>query len=324
MTQDQLVAPCPLQRHAIEVVLLDESECGVSDVQVELRGPDARVLSDLTGVDGSVRFDGLPSGSYTIGLPELDREAWSPLRQAALPPGLAASSGDAPWAAPAAAIAAAPLLHRTEPGDCLSSIALRYGFFPDTIWAESPNQALPKDRSQGWTLKPGDRIQIPAKRPGELTAAVGQRYVLRRRGVPEILRLRFLDVHGAARAGVAYLFAVRAASGDPIADRTGKTDGQGFLSEPIPPDAIDGQIQLQSGDGVEIYDYKLGTVDPNSECSGWMARLWNLGFQWTVRDAPDPDQLKEMLSAFQVLNNLPVTGEPDEATRGKLETLHLS
>ena len=98
--------------------------------------------------------------------------------------------------------------------------------------------------------------------------------------------------------------------------RTGTTDADGRINEPMKPNAKNAQLTIQVGDNIETYKLNLGSVDPLSEDSGIQQRLQNLGFG-TAAGGPS-----QTLRAFQRKFGLPVTGQIDDATRNKLKSLH--
>ena len=47
-----------------------------------------------------------------------------------------------------------PKQHKVRQGECISSIAIRYGFAPDTIWQDGSNAALRSLREDKNVLHP--------------------------------------------------------------------------------------------------------------------------------------------------------------------------
>ncbi len=98
---DSAVLPC--QKHAIEIVVWNESDQPLAHIPVELRRP-MQVSRSKTDSSGLVRFDGLPDESYQYTLPTLDADAWEQIRETNVATG---NGPDAQWTS-AAVKAAAP------------------------------------------------------------------------------------------------------------------------------------------------------------------------------------------------------------------------
>jgi hypothetical protein len=209
--------------------------------------------------------------------------------------------------------------HRVLQGECMSSLGAQYGFHPNTLWGHPENAALRELRGDPNILAEGDDVFIPDKRIHEVPAGTGRRHVFRRLGFTTVYRVRFLTYDGKPRAGLAYRFTVDGST------RTGKTDGDGALSEPIAPDARRAKLVLfaRSGEGddeeqwEEHYDVALGHLDPVTVVSGVQARLTGLGFPCRVTGELNATTV-EALSQFQQSAGLEVTGQPDDPTRAAL------
>jgi hypothetical protein len=214
---------------------------------------------------------------------------------------------------------------RIEPGDCLAKIAFELGYAKDTIWNFGPNEALKTTRKNKYILQPGDILQIPPRRPKQIAAQVAKCYTLRLTDVPEILRVRFVTFSLKPRANSPYLLHIESASGSIIPDRKGSTDGAGFLIESIPPDAISAEVWFGTGQFREIYQIDLGQVNPLDSTAGIQSRLRNLSYLDNCVATGKLDELTiAALKRFQSDNQLPATGQPDAATRAKLEEVFLS
>lgn len=202
-------------------------------------------------------------------------------------------------------------VYTVQEGDCLSSIAFQYGFFPDTIWNDSANRGLKELRKDPNTLYPGDEVTIPDLRVTEQSQPDGKRHRFRRRGVPEKFRLR-LDYAGCPRAHLEYTLDI---DGRLI---HGETDQDGMLEIDIPPDAVSGVLRI--GDQEE-YQFQFGTLPPASELEGLVRRLVNLG--WLDDDQTEDDEaIRQATADFQRHAGLPATGQPDNATNQKLAEAH--
>src|ERR1044071_5899827 len=202
-----------------------------------------------------------------------------------------------------------PHIHVVDDGDCLESIAFRYGLRPQTIWEHSDNEALRALRASPHVLRPGDKVYVPDLRRKDVAAQTGARHRFRRCSVPAKLRLRFDDA-GEARAGIAYTLSI-----DGGAPLDGSTDGDGRLEQWLPPDAQNGVPVLESG---EAYALRFGTLRPDDRGDGICARLANLGYG----EIADDISLEAALLTFQHDQKLEETGIADEATLARLRQVH--
>ena len=203
--------------------------------------------------------------------------------------------------------------HVVTNGECFTSIAHRYGFFWKTLWDHPENEKLKEKRKDAFTLSPGDVVHIPDVEPVEYTCATGKTHEFRRKGVPARLRVQLFDFTGEPRADEAYELEV---DGKKIAEGQ-KTDGEGWVDHPIPPDALQGKLRLVEDD--EVYHLLLGHLRPIEEVIGIKMRLLNLGFfDGKLNDEID-DALVSALIEFQVGNGLEPTGEIDGPTRNAIK-----
>ena len=234
-------------------------------------------------------------------------------------------------------------------GDCLHSIALGRGLIWSTIWNHPSNSALKSLRKDPNILKEGDPLFIPDLELKQEPRGADQKHTFKRKGVPTILKLRILDYEyeqtppppppalpqrgrhvtdddpepaqvkqkEVPRANVPYSLVV---DGTLI---TGNTDGDGVVLERIPPGATQGTLTIEPGTLKEtVIPLQLGFLNPQTEISGVKHRLSNLGFNCGDQtDEATPD-FEEGLKVFQQRNQLPVTGQPDDATKSKLKQAH--
>jgi hypothetical protein len=175
-----------------------------------------------------------------------------------------------------------PIEHIIQPGDCLTSIAAKYGFRRDTIWQSAENQQLRSIRSDPSLLAPGDKVVIPDLRPLECDAATGQRHQFKCLIEPAYVCLRLLDAQLKPRANLAYTLHFQGKT------RSGNTDGNGVIKEKIPPH-LESAILVIEGDEPESYDVKLGWLDPLETPASAAQRLANLGaVKEVTADPQDP------------------------------------
>lgn len=203
-----------------------------------------------------------------------------------------------------------PKTHIVRLGDCIESIALRYGFFPNTIWLDDANAALREKRTDPHVLEPGDEVIVPDKAPKSVAVATGKKWTFRRNGVPAKFRT-VLEKDGEPRADVSYRLTVGAR------EYEGTTGADGLIEHWIDPDAKLAELFV---DGTAI-SIRLGELRPVSEDEGVFARLENLGY---IVFPEDPPSVRATVRLFQKSEGLPVTGELDEATRERLRVVHRS
>jgi hypothetical protein len=198
-------------------------------------------------------------------------------------------------------------------GDSIPSIAADNGFFWETIWNHPENAQLKAKRKSPNQLVPGDEVFVPELRQKWVSKGVDGTHKFKRKGVPARLKIQ-LKLLGEPRANEPYVLEL---DGRQI---KGTTDGNGMVDQFIPPNARGGRLIL--GGGKEIIPVRIGHLNPIEEISGVKQRLNNLGYQCGSEDDELDPRTRVALKAFQAEHGLPVTGEPDAATKAKLRELH--
>jgi len=201
--------------------------------------------------------------------------------------------------------------YTVQGGDCISSIAWQFGFFPDTLWNHPGNAALKSKRKDPNVLLPGDTVFVPDKRPREEDAATNKTHTFKAKGVPAVFKLCLLR-DGKPRANEKYVLNIDGKLFE------GSTDGGGNLEHAILPDAKEGKLTLS--DGQEEYELKLGHLDPIDEVRGIQARLRSLGFYSGDLGDEMNAATRGALAAFQKSKGLSSTGAPDQATKEALKS----
>ena len=204
--------------------------------------------------------------------------------------------------------------HTCRKGDCITSISAAYGHFWDVVWNDPGNAKLKELRRHPNLLMEGDIVRIPPIRPRTFPLNTGTRHRFRRKGIPAILRLRFTDFDQ-PRRDLPYKLLV-----DDIQVKEGILDADGQLEARINPEAKKAVVLL--GNPPEKHEFLLGHVPPVTEIPGLHTRLVNLGYAAGTVDDSMTDELRKALRRFQRDRGLAETGEPDEATREKLEEVH--
>ncbi len=206
--------------------------------------------------------------------------------------------------------------YKVKDGDCVTSIAKEFGYHWETLWNDPANGPLKQLRVDPNVLKPGDILYIRNKKEKEDPCAAEQRHRFRLLGQPAMLRLRVLN-EDVPRANQAYKLVV----GDNVYE--GVTDPQGKLEHPIPNNAKKAMLAITDEHGAQdVYELKLGGIDPVRDIAGAQQRLFNLGFDPGPIDGMMGPQTESALRSFQKKHNLTETGRLDQPTGAKLVQEH--
>lgn len=239
-----------------------------------------------------------------------------------------------------------PIDHTVRSGECINSIAARYGFFWETIWDDGANADLRSKRSNPDHLLPGDVVVIPALRMKEESRATEAKHRFRRKGVPIELVVRLLkdpsehrvvalepDRNDPGNYDDAPKILEEEPEPEPEANEayeltvdgeifTGDTDGDGVLRAQIPPTVGRGRLVLRKGtDDERVIILNLGGMAPVNTVLGASKRLMNLGYACRPADEINP-AIKAAISSFQFDQGKDETGELDDETRDLLVQAH--
>ena len=102
----------------------------------------------------------------------------------------------------------------------------------------------------------------------------------------------------------------------------GETSGEGLIDIEVPATATTGSLLLRDGDSEEQHTIRIGHLDPDGATTGVQARLNNLGFSAGAVDGDEGERTRAAIAAFQVSQDLSVTGVVDADVRAKLKELH--
>lgn len=207
-----------------------------------------------------------------------------------------------------------PTNYVVKSGDCISSIAFEFGFFPDTIWNHPSNAELKNNRKDPNTLCAGDTVVVPDKREKVVSKPTAQVHKFRLSNTPAVCSLQLFD-QDEYRANESYELEVDGVK------RIGKTNAEGVLRVSIPPNARVGKLTMGEGENKTEFDLRFGYIEPPTETRGVQARLKNLGFYCRINGRMD-DDTRQALLEFQAASGLQETGEIDQATQQKLDELH--
>jgi N-acetylmuramoyl-L-alanine amidase len=214
-------------------------------------------------------------------------------------------------------------VHPVLPGECLVSIADRYGFGDlRAIHAHPENAELRRKRPDPHALLPGDSVVIPAKEMKAETCASGRRHLLRVRRPRAWLRLLLRDADGTPMAGKKFWLAIGPSGFG------GRTNERGLVELEIPPQAKLGELVVWMDDEdlqaeVLIVPLRFGTLPPIDSGAGIQARLTSLGYS-CAGDPPGESgpAARTALRAFQRDHGLGDSGSVDEPTLEKLRAVY--
>ena len=198
-------------------------------------------------------------------------------------------------------------------GDSIPSIAHDSGHFWETLWNLPANADLKNKRKNPNILAPGDEVTVPPIRVKDFSCATDSRHPFKRKGVPAKLKMQ-LFLMGEPRRNEPYTLILD----DDVVK--GTTDGDGNLEHFIKPNAKGGVLRLNGGK--EEYPVRVGHLNPIDNISGVKQRLNNLGFNCGDESDDKTEQFSQAITQFQGENGLKQTGNIDDATKAKLESLH--
>jgi hypothetical protein len=207
--------------------------------------------------------------------------------------------------------------HKVVQGDCIESIAAKYGLEPDAIWEHADNASLREQRS-GFALLPGDVVFVPDRREKSLSVATSRSHTVTLKIPKTLVHIRFLDVDDEPRKDIPYTLEIDGVEFE------GTTTADGEVKHEIRADARGGTLTLNPGQGAdeEIYTVKLGHLDPIEETSGVQARLLHLGFYDGEVDGQPGARTRDAILEFQRAHELSDTGELDDDTKTHLRERH--
>ncbi|NVJ07342.1 peptidoglycan-binding protein [Myxococcus sp. AM001] len=318
-----VILPCmKAALQTLEVTVVDMEGKPLDDILIELRKSPTQALSARTDAAGTLRFQGLAPGTYQLGLLELDQDRWELIGSEPLSAERATCRGEASWTAPRPVAQSGPTAHVIQQGECLSTLAHQHGLHADTVWDLPDNRDLKLRRKNKNILMPGDTVILPPRRLALRDVAPANAYRIRRKDAAEELRIRFLDRQDRPRAGAPYLIAIDGPNG--TEERTGKTDGDGFVRESVSASTTEVRVTLGQELEQETFVFRAAHLDPLDTLSGVQGRLTNLGYPCDKDEGKLGALTRRALRDFQRDEGLKMTGEPDASTRAAIEEKHLA
>jgi putative peptidoglycan binding protein/LysM domain-containing protein len=204
-------------------------------------------------------------------------------------------------------------------GDCVSSIAEKYGLFWEQIWNHPNNAKLKEKRKNPNILYPGDVVFFSDKKEKAESGSTNERHLFRRKKGKLMIQIRLLNVDEQPLAETTYRLDI----GDKVLE--GITDSEGLLLHEIPADSDIGTLYINEC----VLPIKIGHLDPIDEVTGWQARLHNLGYNPGPIDGhikgvngKERLQFQSAVRKFQSDYNLKVDGIVGPKTKDKLKEVH--
>jgi hypothetical protein len=94
MPNTPIVQPCLTDQTWIEFCLVDSDNNPAPGERYNVRLPDQSLMTGTLDKNGKVRFDAIVAGQASICFPDIDKNEWSPLSDAAPASGGSAASGN--------------------------------------------------------------------------------------------------------------------------------------------------------------------------------------------------------------------------------------
>jgi len=204
--------------------------------------------------------------------------------------------------------------HIVGPGECIASIAARYGTTVDALWNAADNRELRERRESPHLLMSGDVVRVPSVDIAGTSVSSGGTHSHRAQVSMVTLRLALLDpnLETATREGPPEPVPLRDCAFRLVVGRhvvEGTTDGEGLVEAQVPARATVAQLVLAPNtDDERQLRLSIGYLDPIDERSGALQRLHNLGWKG------HPDDERATIEAFQLARGLEPSGELDPTT----------
>jgi hypothetical protein len=204
--------------------------------------------------------------------------------------------------------------HRVCKGECMASIAAKYGFadYRD-IYEDPANAGLRKKRPNPSLLFPGDRVAIPERKSTVFECDSGKLHEFEVKPRKRLLQLRLEDMSGTPMANVPATLVL-----GPLEKIETKTDGSGILKQELP--LTTRTVTLHAG-GI-VRQIRIGDLNPMKDAddggiSGVQARLKNLGFFAGIVDGEMDPETEAAIIEFRKSQ----TQEPGEGLEGVIVAL---
>lgn len=204
-----------------------------------------------------------------------------------------------------------------QKGDCLSRIAKKFGFAKwQTIYDHADNAAFRKKRPNPNIICAGDKLVIPDRVVRDEDRFHDKTHTFLFKKQKTVLKIVVQDPSGVPLAGKQYKLEIDGEE-EPFCGTVGD---DGLIKVEIDAAAAEGQLTVFACGGGYTWPLDIGDLDPIEEQSGAISRLQNLAYD--IDDEASDDEFEAMLKSFQFEHKIAITGELDDSTQDKLESLH--
>ncbi len=205
-------------------------------------------------------------------------------------------------------------IHIIQQGECLSSLAARYGLAGwEQLHNDPANTELKKKRPNPNILFPGDEVTVPDCAPKSVSIATERTHTFVVKLGKIKLRVALVERSGKPYEGKRFIVNAGAR------EIGGKTAAGGIIEVEVPAALSSARLRVWLGDqGADALptidrDLSIGHIDPIETVSGVQGRLSNLAYKCAITNEID-DGLLSAARAFRANQGLPKVDEPEEAT----------
>jgi N-acetylmuramoyl-L-alanine amidase len=210
-----------------------------------------------------------------------------------------------------------PIQHTVEQGECLFTIAKKYGFEDwHSIYDDALNAEFRKIRPNPNIIYPGDVLNVPDKKSKTIGAPTGKTHYFEVNQQVCWLRILIKDEEGEPLANKKYRLSIDGDISQAVIPQTG------LIQKQIPADAALGELEVWTEDETrapDTWSLSLGHLDPIEMLSGIQARLNNLGYACGPVDGIDGPLTQHGVRAFQTGHSLKVDGIAGPKTQAALK-----
>lgn len=208
-----------------------------------------------------------------------------------------------------------PIVHVVQQGECLSSIAHKYGFSDyKKIYDHGDNAEFKQRRPDPNLIFPGDRLTIPDKNVKTFSCATGQTHRFVVKQPKRKLQLKLLDSAGEPIADIPYTLKLGSETLE------GTTSGEGKIEHDIPIREKKATLIMNGTQRTLL----IGHLNPleyteDEGVSGVQSRLKNLGYPVGSIDGKMNPSTRAAIQAFQHDQDMTVDGQISDALISRLK-----